>query len=317
MSQGQSEQQQQGQAHEPPVLPPILRHRRFLDHVSQTVSGCVMGCFVKIARENTLSAMDTVNAFFRPENKVISFNLFHAILRQYTQNCCDDYCTIYGAVFMEQKVSLEAAMGFWKSSSDFDFLAYAFRTFNQIFEESRRAMKEAENPSNSTPGEERSVPGPLHLNCISLLICMEFAPMIFDEVFESFPRPFAMAGAGKREPQGVLSEAEKNLIRYVLNDTIKKAIEALGEKRLEEVKALKFVCKDDSCDGDWDWTSMPPDRQAETRERAVQEFKRLREEGPRLQAQQEEDDGGDDEGEEGDSESESDGGEGNGSVSGA
>jgi hypothetical protein len=62
---------------------------------------------------------------------------------------------------------------------------------------------------------------------------------------------------------GNCSEAEKNVIRMILQQLTQKSIDWLNMTKQEELKKIPFVCKEaNSCNKNWDLFNFPEDKQA-------------------------------------------------------
>jgi hypothetical protein len=132
-----------------------------------------------------------------------------------------------------------------REALDLNGTHYVFSHFNKIFENSR---------SNTTTG-------PKYLNCLASCTIFNYMPLLFPTVLTHYEE-HTMAGT-RSSRDGNWSKAEKNVVRFILQSVVQKAIDWLNVNKQEELKEMPFVCKEDeSCNKNWDLFNFPPDIQA-------------------------------------------------------
>ena len=160
------------------------------------------------------------------------------LLKEYIQTCCNEFCWIYDDVYIDPKIPLKEAL-------DLNGAHYVFSHFNKIFENSR---------STTTAG-------PKHLNCLATCTAFSYIPLLFPTILGHY-EGHSMGGT-RSSRDGNWSEAEKNVIRWALQQDVQKAIDWLNVNKQEELKKMPFVCKEDeSCNENWDLFNFSKDKQA-------------------------------------------------------
>ncbi|CAF4025185.1 unnamed protein product [Rotaria sordida] len=216
----------------------ISKNKMYLDYVQQAAVGILMGALRSTAGNQKLTPNESLAVFFHPANKDRSMSLMFDLLKGYIQTCCDEFCWIYHDVYIEPKISLKEAL-------DLNGAHYVFSHFNKIFENSR---------SNTTAG-------PKHLNCLAICTAFNYMPLLFPTILTLYDEH--QMGGTRSSRDGNWSEAEKNVIRFVLQGVVQKAIDWLNVHKQEELKEMPFVCKEDeSCNKNWDLFNFPEEKQA-------------------------------------------------------
>ncbi|CAF1475003.1 unnamed protein product [Didymodactylos carnosus] len=197
-----------------------------------------MGAVRVVASQQKLSPNNAIAEFFKPENKENALQLMFQLLFKYIQDCCDEYCGTCYDVYVVPRVTIDEALDLQNGNH------YVFSHFNQMFEQSR-----AEKAS-----------GPKHLGCLSICSVKHYMPLLFPVILEQYT-PVSMGGSTTSR-DGNFSEAEKNIVRHLLQSIVQKAIDFLNTNEQKKLFEMPFVCKeDDSCDEKWDLSSFTTDQQ--------------------------------------------------------
>jgi hypothetical protein len=132
-----------------------------------------------------------------------------------------------------------------KEALDLNGAHYVFSHFNKIFEN----------------GRSTTIAGPKHLNCLAICTTFSYMPLLFPTIFTHYEEHQMVGTRSSRD--GNWSEAEKNVIRMILQRVVQKAIDWLNVNKQEELKEMPFVCKEDeSCNENWDLFNFSKDKQA-------------------------------------------------------
>jgi hypothetical protein len=216
----------------------ISKNQMYLDYVKQATVGVWMGALQIVASNEKLTPNDSLAVFFQPENRDLSMDLISHLLKGYIQTCCDEFCWVYEDVYIKAKISLKEAL-------DLNGAHYVFSHFNKIFENSR---------SNTTAG-------PKHLNCLATCTVFNYMPLLFSTILNHYEEHQMGGTISSRD--GKWSEAEKNVIRFVLQGVVQKAIDWLNASNQEELQKMPFVCsEDESCNRNWDLFNFSTEKQA-------------------------------------------------------
>ncbi|CAF1040986.1 unnamed protein product [Adineta steineri] len=209
------------------IVAPISKNEMYLDYVKQATVGILMGGLRVVATQQKLTPNESLAVFFHPSN-TDSLNIMNDLLRKYIQTCCDEFCWIYDDVYIKTTIPLKEAL-------DLNGAHYIFSHFNKIFQNTR---------SNLTPG-------PKHLNCLAMCTAINYMPLLFSTISTQY-KEHCLVGT-RSSHDGNWSEAEKNVVRVILQELVQKSIDWLNTNKQEELKKIPFVCQeDDSCNQNWD-----------------------------------------------------------------
>ncbi|CAF1077533.1 unnamed protein product [Adineta steineri] len=218
------------------IVAPISKNEIYLDYVKQATVGILMGGLRVVATQQKLTPNESLAVFFHPSN-TDSLNLINDLLRKYIQTCCDEFCWIYDDVYINTTIPLKEAL-------DLNGAHYIFSHFNKIFRNSR---------SNLTPGSK-------HLNCLAICTAINYMPLLFSTIFTQY-KEHCLVGT-RSSHDGNWSEAEKNVVRVILQELVQKSIDWLNTNKQEELKKMPFVCQeDDSCNQNWDLFNFSQNKQ--------------------------------------------------------
>jgi hypothetical protein len=216
----------------------ISTNELYLAYVKQTAVGILTGALRVVAANQKLTPNDSLAMFFHPPNKNLALSLMFDLLKVYIQKCCDEFCSIYNDVYIEAKVPFKEAL-------DLNGNHYVFSHFNKIFENSRSNI----------------AAGPKHLNCLAVCTLVHYMPLLFPTILTNYEEHEIVSSTNSRD--GNWNEAEKNMIRFILQAHVEKSINCLNVNKQEELKKMPFVCKDDdSCNKNWNLFNFSEDKQA-------------------------------------------------------
>jgi hypothetical protein len=196
----------------------ISTNEMYLAYVKQTALGILTSALRVLAADRKLTPNDSLAMFFHPSNNHLSSSLMFDLLKVYIQKCCDEFCSIYEDVYIEAKVPLKEAL-------DLNGDHYVFSHFNKIFENSRSNI----------------AAGPKHLNCLAMCTLVHYMPLLFPTILTHYKEHQMVSTRSSRD--GNWNEAEKNMIRFVLQEHVEKSINWLNVNKQEELKKMPFVCK--------------------------------------------------------------------------
>ncbi|CAF4133273.1 unnamed protein product, partial [Adineta steineri] len=155
--------------------------------------------------QQKLTPNESLAVFFHPSN-TDSLNIMNDLLRKYIQTCCDEFCSVYDDVYINTTISL-------KEGLDLNGHHYIFSHFNKIFQNSR---------SNLTPG-------PKHPNCLAMCTSVNYMPLLFSTIFTQY-KEHCLVGP-RSSHDGKWSEAEKNVVRVILQELVQKSIDWLNTNK--------------------------------------------------------------------------------------
>ncbi|CAF1061485.1 unnamed protein product [Adineta steineri] len=177
----------------------------YSDYVKQATVGILMGASRVVATQQKLTPNESLAVFFHSSN-ADSLNLMNDLLRKYIQTCCDEFCSVYDDVYINTTISL-------KEGLDLNGHHYIFSHFNKIFQNSR---------SNLTPG-------PKHPNCLAMCTSVNYMPLLFSTIFTQY-KEHCLVGP-RSSHDGKWSEAEKNVVRVILQELVQKSIDWLNTNK--------------------------------------------------------------------------------------
>lgn len=214
----------------------ISENHMYLDYVKQAAVGILIGALRVVSEKEKLTPNDSLIVFFYSENRDQSLCLMSHLLKEYIQTCCDEFCWIYEDVYIKSKIPLKDAL-------DLNGNHYAFSHFNRIFENSRL----------------NTIAGPKHLNCLTVCTAFNYMPLLFSTILTHYEH--RSIGGTRSSRDGNWSVAETNIVRVILQETVQKAIDWLNMNKQDELNQMPFVCKDESCNKNWDLFNFPQDKQ--------------------------------------------------------
>ncbi|CAF1268007.1 unnamed protein product [Adineta steineri] len=218
------------------IVAPISKNEMYLDYVKQATVGVLMGALRVVASQQKLTPNESLAVFFHPSNRD-SLNLMNDLLRNYIQTCCNEFCWVYDDVYINTTIPL-------KESLDLNGSHYVFSHFNKIFQNSRSNL----------------IPGPKHLNCLAMRTAINYMPLLFSTILSQYEEQHM--GGTRSSHDGNWSEAEKNIVRWILKELVQKSIDWLNTNKQEELKKIPFVCQeDDNCNENWDLFNFSQDKQ--------------------------------------------------------
>ncbi|CAF0930595.1 unnamed protein product [Adineta ricciae] len=206
----------------------VTKNEAYLAYVKQAAVGAFMGSLRFVADKLKCTPHETLQAFFLSKHQDQSLDLTTRLLNNYIQTCCDEFCTTYHAVYIKTSIPLRTALAL---NGDY----YIFSHFNKIFRDSRSEL----------------VPGPRHLNCLAVYTLRCYMPLLLSTMMRLYQQ--CSLGGTTSSQDGNWSEAEKNVVRAMLQGLAQTSIDWLNENdKHEELNRMPFACQDNSCNQNWD-----------------------------------------------------------------